>query len=186
MHEFDVIHMHVSYSHGVCLCICFSFLFKLPISLGSNSEGWHQELEKLLMWDLMHRHLKLMLCYYFLIFFPPLFWIYRKNSGAGSQTSVFFNYQTYQIIFKKWFCGEVFVGKNIYSVYCPQGQFITCFKSLGLWFAFQMLMMQFYGSTPRQQRDTRETWGIKPRSASSTRRWASVWPCSMHNNKSLM
>lgn len=117
MHEFDVIHMHVSYSHGVCLCICFSFLFKLPISLGSNSEGWHQELEKLLMWDLMHGHLKLMLCYYFLIFFSPLFCIYRKNSGAGSQTSVFFNYQTYQIIFKKWFCGEVFVGKKIYILY---------------------------------------------------------------------
>lgn len=51
-----------------------------------------------------------------------------------------------------------------------------------LWFTLQIHMMQFYGSTPRRRRDTRETLGTKPPSASSTHRWARVCPC----NESLM
>lgn len=72
----------------------------------------------------------------------------------------------------------------ISCVRTPRGQFITCSNSL--WFSFQILMMRFYGSTLLPRRDTRETWGIKPLSASSTRRWASLWPRSAHNDKSLI
>lgn len=39
---------------------------------------------------------------------------------------------------------------------------------------FQTLTMQFCVLTPRRQKGTRETWGIKPPSASSTPRWERV------------
>lgn len=116
MHEFDVIHMHVSYSHGVCLCICFSFLFKLPISLGSNSEGWHQELEKLLMWDLMHRHLKLMLCYYFKKNFPPCFAFIGKTQGLGVKPQYFLITKHIKL-FLKSDSVERFLWEKIYILY---------------------------------------------------------------------
>lgn len=95
---------------------------------------------------------------------------------------VFFFFNMWKTYSASWKWKQFIV--MISFVHTPQGQSIACSNSP--WFSVQILTMQFYGSTPLPQRDTRETWGIKPLSASSTRRWASLWPCSVHNDKSLI